>query len=244
MSFSDKICLSREWWTPEEILEPTRDVMARVIGRRAIPLDPASAVTNPTRAERFYVAPWRGDLRVPRVPEGALLDLQRGDPFARALLMAERWDPVAYCDGLWMPWNADAVFLNPPFGCLLRPFLQRVADNARRGLPIIMLLPNNRVEQEYWQRAALCAAPGSICYVRKRVPFLRPDGTKAKGNPHATLMVAINIPHKVFGDVFKAIGTCVPLEGVIPFHTIPEVSDPRGIILAQSVNQTIANPFI
>lgn len=45
----DKKCISTEWFTPPEILEPVRGVLGG-----SIPLDPCTASHNPTQAEEFY----------------------------------------------------------------------------------------------------------------------------------------------------------------------------------------------
>lgn len=230
----DKVCLSKEWWTPRYILDAVREYFACMTGIDQIGLDPATGITNPTDAERFFVAPWAADLQVsPRghknLNAACLHDRRHRRAYAaildtrvRGLRMAAEGAaaPLAYCDGLAHSWKARSVFVNPPFGGLLKPFLRKLERESRRLplVPFVQLLPNSRTEQAYWQADALNDQKRATCYVRYRVPFLRPDGTVAKGNPHSTLIMSYNGSPTAFAEVFKSIGTVevtqrVPYDG-------------------------------
>ena len=74
------------------------------------------------------------------------------------------------------PWPGSVVWLNPPYGRMLEPFIRRAAKEAERGITVVALIPL-RVRAAWWHEAVLGRAHEVRC-VRKRVRFLRPDGTR------------------------------------------------------------------
>jgi hypothetical protein len=100
-------------------------------------------------------------------------------------------------DGLTLPWSAERVWCNPPYSGL-RPWVERAWDeNAAEA--VVLLLPNNRSEQPFWQRLIepYRDRPGSIVTTRhlpKRRPFLyRGDaiGNSTSKNPPFGLVVVV-----------------------------------------------------
>lgn len=58
----------------------------------------------------------------------------------------------AVVDGLKQPWAGERVWCNPPYS-LIEPWVVKAWDEHKRGAElIVMLLPNNRCEQKWWQR--------------------------------------------------------------------------------------------
>jgi hypothetical protein len=117
-------------------------------------------------------------------------------------------------NGLVLPWDAP-VFINPPFGTAIVPFIKRMDEYAKQGLQIIALLPcGARFSTKYWQAHALVPELKAICFVKGRVKFLRPDGTVAKQNPYDSQIYGYNVDQSKFHSCFKDIGRIV-------FTTIP-----------------------
>lgn len=92
-------------------------------------------------------------------------------------------------DGLRYPWDGERVWCNPPF-TLVRPWVERAWSQDAEV--VVMLLPNNRAEQQFWQqfiepyrdragsilttrnvpkRRAFAARVGGELVVRKSPPF-------------------------------------------------------------------------
>lgn len=111
--------------------------------------------------------------------------------------------------GLEKRWD-QPTWVNPPYGPLLRPFLEKIELEARQGTEILALLPVNRTEQAYWQD--MIARANAVCWVRKRVAFLRPStGKPAKGNPYSSMLVGFNVDLEAFLLIFGELGRCQAL---------------------------------
>jgi DNA modification methylase len=107
-------------------------------------------------------------------------------------------------DGLAQQWEKP-VYVNPPYGKLIKPWLHKIAEEAARGTTILALLPVVRTEQQYFQD--LMAAANAVCWIRKRVSFIRPStGEVAKSNPHASALWGFNVDVAKFKTIFSAIG--------------------------------------
>lgn len=117
-------------------------------------------------------------------------------------------------DGITKRWRGAGVFVNPPYGPLFRPFVAKILEEAERGGTILALLPVNRTEQAYWQ--ALMHEAGAICWVRKRIPFERRDGTVAKSNIYASAFFAFNVDVFHFGRTFQPLGLCQRVQALGP----------------------------
>lgn len=141
-----------------------------------IGLDPASTLPNPTNA-RLFCAPGK-------------------------------------MDGLEISWakppNYDeefqwVVFVNPPYGKEVHPWLAKIAEEASNHVRILALLAVNRTEQQYMQDAMYQA--NAVCWIRKRVPFLRPTtGKPAKQNPYSSALWGFNVDQAKFVEQFSKLG--------------------------------------
>ncbi len=78
-------------------------------------------------------------------------------------------------DGLSEPWTGR-VWLNPPYGTKTGRWLKRMAEHGR-GTVLIFA----RVETDYWHEWIWPYAQ-AILFIRNRLNFYLPDGTRAKGN--------------------------------------------------------------
>lgn len=119
-------------------------------------------------------------------------------------------------DGLAVNWTAPkaligdrpwGVFVNPPYGRVLRDWLGKIASEADRGTTIIALLPCARWEQEYFQDALTAGGGHAVCYIRKRVAFIRPStGDRVGGNPYSSMFVGWNVDPARFSEHFSPVG--------------------------------------
>lgn len=88
-------------------------------------------------------------------------------------------------DGLRERW-LGRVWLNPPYGRGIDEWIHRLYQHGNG----IALVPA-RTDTE-WFQAAILKADGAL-FVKKRIPFLRPDGTPVPGNTVGSVLLA-------FGD--------------------------------------------
>jgi site-specific DNA-methyltransferase (adenine-specific) len=119
-------------------------------------------------------------------------------------------DPSGYgptgCDGLAAEWHhVGPTFVNPPYGREMRKWLAKIAAEAKAGAEIIALLPVNRTEQGYMHE--VLARASCVCWIRKRVAFIRPStGLPARGNPYASMLLGFNVNCPRFWDAFRWVG--------------------------------------
>ncbi len=71
-------------------------------------------------------------------------------------------------------WPGDRVWINPPYGNKLEPFVRRAAREAERGKTVVALIPF-RCRAAWWHDCIIGKAEEVRC-IRKRVKFLRPSG--------------------------------------------------------------------
>lgn len=83
-------------------------------------------------------------------------------------------DALAMAD--W--WPGERIWLNPPYGRKLEPFVRRAAQEASSGKLVVALIPF-RCRAAWWHECVIGRASEVRC-IRKRVRFLRPDGTRPK----------------------------------------------------------------
>ena len=73
-------------------------------------------------------------------------------------------------------WPGSVVWLNPPYGRMLEPFIRKAAAEAEKGKTVVALIPA-RVRAAWWHQCVIGKAVEVRC-VRKRPRFIRPDGTR------------------------------------------------------------------
>lgn len=91
-------------------------------------------------------------------------------------------------------WPGKRVWLNPPYGRWIAPFVKKAAEQAYHGRTVVALIPF-RCRGPHWHEFVLRRAVEVRC-IRKRVQFQRPDGTipKMTGSCDSCLVVW-NGPH-------------------------------------------------
>jgi phage N-6-adenine-methyltransferase len=76
-------------------------------------------------------------------------------------------------------WPGRVVWCNPPYGRKLEPFVRECARQAAEYGKIVVCLIPFRCRAAWWHEAVIGRAHQVRC-VRKRIKFLRPDGTRGK----------------------------------------------------------------
>ena len=84
--------------------------------------------------------------------------------------------PRYLTDSLEIDWPAKRIWLNPPYGRKLEPFVRKACLEASKGKLVVALIPF-RCRAAWWHECVLGKATEVRC-VRKRVDFLRPDGSR------------------------------------------------------------------
>jgi phage N-6-adenine-methyltransferase len=111
-------------------------------------------------------------------------------------------------DGLAVAWREHAgVWVNPPYGKVLKAWLDKIALEARHGAKILSLLPASRFEQAYFM--SMLGTANMVCLVRGRVAFVSSlDGAEVGGNPYASWIVGFNVDVARFVECFPLVGAC------------------------------------
>lgn len=75
-------------------------------------------------------------------------------------------------------WPGQRCFMNPPYGIKLAPCVRRGRAEAAKGKLVVAVIPL-RGRGGWWHEEVIGVAK-EIRFVRKRVKFIRPDGTRGK----------------------------------------------------------------
>jgi phage N-6-adenine-methyltransferase len=81
-------------------------------------------------------------------------------------------------DSLKIDWPGDRIWMNPPYGRKLEPFVRKADEEAAKGKTLVALIPF-RCRALWWHECVVGRALEVRC-VRKRIKFIRPDGTRGK----------------------------------------------------------------
>ncbi len=89
-------------------------------------------------------------------------------------------------DGLTQPWMGQVVWCNPPYS-RIRPWVVKAWNEYPDTSGIVMLLPANRTEQEWWQALVepyrdRPGSPLTVEFMPDRIRFLKPGQAKAAPN--------------------------------------------------------------
>ena len=106
--------------------------------------------------------------------------------------------------------------MNPPYGREFRLWAEKLDEETRCGVHVVALLPTTRSETAYWQEHILNGRHTAVCYVRKRIRFLRPTGEPATGNPYGSVIYAYNGDAERFRQCFSHLGKCASLSVLEP----------------------------
>ena len=182
------------WQTPPRVVDPIRGFCGGQIA-----LDPCTEASNHLGARYLYT-----------VTDDGLLHDWSPTP--------EQQAEAVYLD---MPW---VVFVNPPYGKFIHPWLAKIREQARAGVTMLVLLQANRYEQAYLTDVLKEAS--AICYIRKRVGFLDPKtGQKKNANMGASVLWGFNVDLARFDAAFRELGACFAhMQIPSPIETIRPIS--------------------
>jgi len=89
---------------------------------------------------------------------------------------ANKLAPRYLWDALDCDWPGRRIWLNPPYGRKLGPFVRKAAEEADKGKVVVALIPF-RCRASWWHESVIGRAHEVRC-VRKRIRFIRPDGVR------------------------------------------------------------------
>ena len=117
-------------------------------------------------------------------------------------------------DGLRQSWKIESnpgVFVNPPYGKVFPDWCRKIKEEAHLyKVPIIALLPcGARYSTRYWQDSIFIRELNSMCFLNKRVKFLRPDGRVGKQNVYDSQICGFNVNSSLFMKCFAGLGACL-----------------------------------
>jgi hypothetical protein len=94
-------------------------------------------------------------------------------------------------DGATLPWNAESIFVNPPYGRARERFVDRCLQAAAEGSRVVLLMPAH-TDTRCFQKAAADAT--EVLLVRGRLKFgvLRPNRRQAAAS-HPSALFAWNV---------------------------------------------------
>jgi hypothetical protein len=130
---------------------------------------------------------------------------------------AERYYTISD-DGLAQPWNADTLFLNPPYGKLIgkshagvwaqRLISEYTSGNVRQAILLVTACTSERWFQPLFQYP--------LCFTNHRIPFNGVDG-KGKAPTKGSAFVYFGTNPERFASIFSAhnIGTVVSRHPVL-----------------------------
>jgi len=112
--------------------------------------------------------------------------------------------------GLAQPWGhgGASAFINPPYGKEFPWWCRKINEEAAAGREVIALLPcGARFSTEYFQDYILDSPElRTVCFVRGRVKFLRPNGEVAKNNVYDSCIYGFNVKGYRFEECFNKLG--------------------------------------
>ena len=91
-------------------------------------------------------------------------------------------------DALQASWHVRGQrgFCNPPYSSI-SPWLEKAAQEARKGFTSVFLIPTPNGEERYGEYVFDVAS--EVTFITGRLAFLRPDGTPVGGNTRGSCFV-------------------------------------------------------
>jgi phage N-6-adenine-methyltransferase len=107
-------------------------------------------------------------------------------------------------DGLAQSWSGETVWCNPPYSDV-RPWVEKAFLEVRRGCRrVVILLPNNRQEQPFWQELIEPVRDRGMGIRTEFLPRRRnfgtpenPEGHSSSSPPFGLVVVIVEPPPKV-----------------------------------------------
>lgn len=71
-------------------------------------------------------------------------------------------------DGLALPWDGYAIYVNPPYSKAREPWVRKCVDAGARGQRVVLLIPSH-TDTRIWHEAMETAS--AVCFIKGRVKF-------------------------------------------------------------------------
>ena len=113
-----------------------------------------------------------------------------------------------YCppqDGAELPWDADSIYVNPPYGKAKERWARRCIEAGSEGRKVALLIPAH-TDTRIFQRAARSST--SVTFIRGRVKFgiLRPNRRQvAASHPSALIIWNASLPDDTLGITLAGV---------------------------------------
>jgi hypothetical protein len=127
---------------------------------------------------------------------------------------ADRWYALP-TDGAEQPWDAETIYVNPPYGKARERWVARCMEAAEAGSRVVLLIPAH-TDTRIFQRAA--PTTSHVVFIRGRVKFgvLRPNRRQVAAS-HPSALLCWNL---VDASAFERLGLVAPT----PTTTAEEVA--------------------
>lgn len=114
-------------------------------------------------------------------------------------------------DAFIQPWNADSIFMNPPYsGKLCSEAVAKFLDEFEaKSFKKGVFLVNNATETKWFQRALGIA--NAVCFTNHRISFWNSDGKAMSGNTRGQAFFYFGTETSKFIEEFKQHGSAIKL---------------------------------
>lgn len=112
-------------------------------------------------------------------------------------------------DGAALPWDADTIWVNPPYGKARERWVARCADAGAAGRRVVLLIPAHTDTRVFQRALDTCA---SALLVRGRLKFgiPRANGRQVAAS-HPSALIAWNADLSACGDLGAVVASVRPL---------------------------------
>ena len=93
-------------------------------------------------------------------------------------------------NGLSKDWSGEVVFMNPPYGAEIRPWIKKAKESAAFGAVVVGLLPAE-TDSDWWHESVM--GHSEIRFLRKRPRFIvhMEDGSTKWASPFRPSVVVV-----------------------------------------------------
>ena len=94
-------------------------------------------------------------------------------------------------DGSALPWDAQTIFVNPPYGKAREAWIRRCMQAGGEGKRVVLLIPSHTDTRIFQEALQSCS---SMLFIRGRVKFgvLRPNRRQVAAS-HPSVLIAWNV---------------------------------------------------
>lgn len=119
-------------------------------------------------------------------------------------------------DGCALPWEAQTIFCNPPYGEARDRWVDRCIAEAKAGKTVVLLIPAHPDTRTFQRAIAACT---SVLFVKGRLKFgvLR-ENRRQEAASHGSALIGFNVdltPLNDLGAVLKLTATRLPLPEIV-----------------------------